>query len=96
MKQVGKRMLCFLLACLVALTPYPDTVRAAGENTVTTVRPSDEDTSREHYFSYTAYEGKYWTNDASEAYIDLGASDERAEECYYEICFEGKIGRAHV
>ncbi len=89
MKQVGKRLLCLLLACMVALSPYPGAVWAAEGNMVTTVRPSDENSSKDHYFSYTAYEGKSWTNNASEAYIDLGASDDRAEECFYEIHFKG-------
>ena len=89
MKQVGKRLLCLLLACMVALSPYPGAVWGAEGNMVTTVRPSDENSSKDHYFSYTAYEGKSWTNNASEAYIDLGASDDRAEECFYEIHFKG-------
>lgn len=89
MKQVGKRMLCLLLAFLVALPLHPGFAQAAGGTIVTTLRPSETNTSQDHYFSYTAYSGKSWTNNADEAYIDLGASDERAEECYYEVHFTG-------
>lgn len=66
-------------------------VKAADDSDmlVTAVQSSLTDSSRKNYFTYTAYEGKSWTNTASESYIDLGASDSRAEECYYEIHFEG-------
>lgn len=40
-------------------------------------------------FLYAAYRGKQWVTGENEAYIDLGASDGRAEECYYEIEFIG-------
>lgn len=53
------------------------------------VKPNAQDTSLKNYFSYTAYSGKGWSVGANESYIDLGESDEKAEECYYEIHFEG-------
>lgn len=40
-------------------------------------------------FQYHAYEGASWTVGEKEAYIDLGASDDKAEQCYYEIPFVG-------
>lgn len=40
-------------------------------------------------FKYVTYEGKNWTVNGSEAYIDLGGNDERAEQCYYEFPFVG-------
>ena len=62
----------------------------SGEVTVEkeTVAP-DMQSGDYNVFRYTAYAGKSWTANASEAYIDLGASDARAEECYYEIPFVG-------
>ncbi len=89
MKQIRRRALCMILAILVAAPWHPGMVRAASGNMVMTVRAADMDPSRENYFSYTAYAGKSWTNNADESYIDLGESDDRAQECYYEVHFKG-------
>lgn len=53
-----------------------------------TITPEKTD-GVQNRFSYTAYSGKSWTSSSSEAYIDLGTSDIRAGECYYEIYFVG-------
>ena len=63
--------------------------RVLTENIVTGLKPSVRDTNKKNYFSYTAYSGKSWSVFDSEAYIDLGASDDKAEQCFYEIHFEG-------
>lgn len=60
----------------------------AVEGEIMTLKPDMTEGSW-NKFSYTAYQGKEWTVLENEAYIDLGSSDERAEECYYEIPFVG-------
>lgn len=92
MKQIMKKLFCILLAVSLLL---PANVLTALAETVTemkTVRvdPGDRNTSADNYFTYAAYSGKEWTvNNGSEAYIDLGTSDSKAEECYYELHFTG-------
>ena len=95
MKQVKTRILSLLLAFLLALPILPEPVQATEEELITTLSSSETDETQEHYFSYTAHSGKEWKNenvadyDYNESYIDLGDSDTRAEECYYEIHFTG-------
>lgn len=92
MKKIGKKLLCMFLALSLL---FPANILTALADSVTemkTVRvdPGEQNTSADNYFSYTAYSGKEWTvNNGSEAYIDLGTSDSRAEECYYELHFTG-------
>ncbi len=63
--------------------------RMPAENIVTGLKPNVRDSNKKNYFSYSAYSGKSWSVFEAEAYIDLGATDNRAEECFYEIHFEG-------
>lgn len=39
-------------------------------------------------FSYESFSGKSWTYNDDEAYIDLGSSNEKAEECFYRVTFK--------
>ncbi len=91
MGNVVKKGICLLLACMLALPLHSLDVHAAdaNEDIVDVLEVTERDAIQNNYFSYTSYFGKDWTVNASEAYIDLGSSDERAGECYYEIHFKG-------
>lgn len=52
------------------------------------IKPNMQNTDY-NSFKFSAYEGKEWTANDKEAYIDLGQNDSKAEECYYEIPFVG-------
>ncbi len=64
-------------------------VRVLVENVVTALKSNVTDAVQKNYFSYTAYSGKTWAVGDAETYIDLGVSDTRAQECFYEVHFEG-------
>ena len=100
MKQIVKKILCGFLALLLALPLNLIGVQAADSlpeerkigraaDEVTALKSGIVDSTQLNYFSYTAYSGKSWTLNANESYIDLGASDAKANECYYEIHFRG-------
>lgn len=88
MKWNGKRLLSLLLAVLLAVSGNPVSAAAAEANEELTILPN-ETAGDVNYFSYTAYSGKSWVPSESEAYIDLGSADNRAQECYYEVTFSG-------
>lgn len=91
-KHLWRRVLCAAFAMILTFTTLPASGLRAEESEnalVETVQSSMIQSSMKNYFKYTAYSGKSWTHNASETYIDLGGSDARAEECFYEIYFEG-------
>ncbi len=88
-KKTAKRWISLFLVCILALPLQFMPVQAAETDEVITLKSSATDSVQLNYFKYTAYEGKEWTLNASESYIDLGESDSRAEECYFEIYFRG-------
>lgn len=91
-KQLWERILCVALSMILTLSALPSfglRAEEAGGMLVETVQSSMQNSAMKNYFKYTAYSGKNWTNNANESYIDLGSSDDRAEECFYEIYFEG-------
>lgn len=92
MKKGITKIICILMAFLLAAPVNLMQVRAkiVVEDVFSKLIPETTDNTKENYFIYTAYAGKSWTNNGNEAYIDLGASDEKAEECFYEIYFTGK------
>lgn len=51
--------------------------------------PAEPDIGRGQLFSYESFSGKSWTYNDDEAYIDLGSSNEKAEECFYRVTFKG-------
>lgn len=59
------------------------------ENTLLSLRANVTDSAKKNYFSYSSYSGKQWAVLDAESYINLGSSGDRAEECFYEIYFEG-------
>ena len=87
MKEMGKRLICLLLSVLLVM-PGNLAYAAGGANEELTIQP-DKTTGSVNCFSYKAYTGAGWAAFEDEAYIDLGASDNRAEECYYEVAFSG-------
>lgn len=78
---------------LAAVTKIDEAVqnleRILVENIISGLKPNITDSGKKNYFRYTAYSGKGWVLSEAEAYIDLGSSDTKAEECYYEVHFEG-------
>lgn len=91
-KQLWRRMICVMISLMLFFTMLPSFGLKAAEaedEIMETIPSSMTNAAMKNYFTYTAYEGKSWTNNPSESYIDLGGSDERAEECFYEIHFEG-------
>ena len=97
LKQKGKRFICIILAVLLLMPLNLQQVFAAeqvlaAESEVSTVKASVTDFAKKNYFSYMSYDAygnNQWTKNEDESYIDLGESNERAEECYYEIHFQG-------
>lgn len=96
MGKTAKKLLCVMMALLLALPFQMITVRAAEADEITTLKANVVDEQSFNYFSYTAYSGKSWTLNADESYVDLGTSDSRAEECYYEIHFRGNGIRVYA
>lgn len=88
-----RKWLSLFLAVILICTGLPLSLMAAGNTEggsqqTTKILPSK--TSGEiNYFSYGSFSGKSWTYNDDEAYIDLGASNEKAEECFYKITFKG-------
>lgn len=97
LKQKGKRFICIILAVLLLMPLNLQQVFAAeqvlaAESEVSTVKASVTDFAKKNYFSYMSYDAygnNQWTKNEDESYIDLGESNGRAEECYYEIHFQG-------
>ncbi|MDU7030633.1 glycoside hydrolase domain-containing protein [uncultured Robinsoniella sp.] len=94
MRFSWKRFFCMLLVFSMVITSdvlpvfAQESTDAAMEVEILTVKPKMTE-GFWNKFSFTSYQGKEWTVSEDEAYIDLGASDERAQECYYEIPFVG-------
>ena len=92
MKKLAKMLVCLILSCILALPQagmIPVWADDSGDMVTDVVKCNVTDTNAKNYFAYTAYSGKNWTILTGESYIDLGTTDARAEECYYEIHFEG-------
>ena len=88
MKRTGKKILGVFMAVLFLVLSGAAAVQAEEPSEVFRIRPDRQEGTR-NYFRYQAYEGKEWVSESGEAYIDLGSSDARAQECYYEVSFEG-------
>lgn len=91
MKKTIKKVFCILLALVLAVPLNLMPVQAAGD-IVETLNPETRDASQMNYFSYVTPTGsnKTWTvNAGSEAYVDLGASDDNANQYYYTVSFYG-------
>lgn len=88
MKRTGKKILGVFMAALFLVLSGAAAVQAEEPSEVFRIRPDRQEGTR-NYFRYQAYEGKEWVSESGEAYIDLGSSDARAQECYYEVSFEG-------
>ena len=71
-KKTAKRWISLFLVCILALPLQFMPVQAAETDEVITLKSSATDSVQLNYFKYTAYEGKEWTLNASESYIDLG------------------------
>lgn len=89
MRKLAKRGFCILLALILALPLNLMSVLAAETSETETIKSNVTDSAQLNYFQYTAYSGKSWTLNADESYIDLGSSDSRANECFYEVHFRG-------
>ena len=92
MRKAAKKLICMMLALMLAVPAGLQQIRAEMivEDVTVTLTPDVAAESEENHFKYTAYSGKSWTNNNNEAYIDLGKADAKAEECFYEIHFTGK------
>lgn len=93
MKKVAKKIICIMLAFILAVPVNLMQVRAEmiTEDVIFTLTPDVVTETEENYFKYTSYsDGPNWAKFNTEAYIDLGSGDARAEECFYEIYFTGK------
>ena len=93
MEKKKKKWLSLFLAVILAFTSLPVSLMAAGNaksQTQETTKILPGKTSGEiNYFSYESCSGKSWTYNDDEAYIDLGSSNEKAEECFYKVMFTG-------
>ena len=87
MKGMKKWVFLFLI-CILGCLFHELPVKAA-ESEAVELKANVEDATQKNYFVYSAYSGKDWVRSESEAYIDLGGSDSKAEECFYEIHFSG-------
>ena len=78
---------------ILAFAGLPVSLMAAGNaksQTQETTKILPSQTSGEiNCFSYESFSGKSWTYNDDEAYIDLGSSNEKAEECFYRVTFKG-------
>ena len=93
MEKKKKKWLSLFLAVILAFTGLPVSLMAAGNaksQTQETTKILPSQTSGEiNCFSYESFSGKSWTYNDDEAYIDLGSSNEKAEECFYRVTFKG-------
>ena len=93
MEKKKKKWLSLFLAVILAFTGLPVSLMAAGNaksQTQETTKILPSQTSGEiNCFSYESFSGKSWTYNDDEAYIDLGSSNEKAEECFYRVTFTG-------
>lgn len=92
-KKKKRKWFSLFLAVILAFTSLPVSLMAAGNaksQTQETTKILPGKTSGEiNYFSYESCSGKSWTYNDDEAYIDLGSSNEKAEECFYKVMFTG-------
>lgn len=93
MEKKKRKWLSLFLAVILAFTGLPVSLMAAGNaksQTQETTKILPSRTSGEiNCFSYESFSGKSWTYNDDEAYIDLGSSNEKAEECFYRVTFTG-------
>lgn len=93
MEKKKRKWFSLFLAVILAFTSLPVSLMAAGNaksQTQETTKILPGKTSGEiNYFSYESCSGKSWTYNDDEAYIDLGSSNEKAEECFYKVMFTG-------
>lgn len=93
MEKKKKKWLSLFLAVVLAFAGLPVSLMAAGNaksQTQETTKILPSQTSGEiNCFSYESFSGKSWTYNDDEAYIDLGSSNEKAEECFYRVTFKG-------
>lgn len=93
MEKKKKKWLSLFLAVILAFAGLPVSLMAAGNaksQTQETTKILPSQTSGEiNCFSYESFSGKSWTYNDDEAYIDLGSSNEKAEECFYRVTFKG-------
>lgn len=85
----GNRCIGLVMALSMLFSVFTQNVQAESSDTVTTVKPNVTSSDEQNYFTYTAHSGSQWNVFDSEAYIDLGDTDEQASECYYEFTFYG-------
>ena len=93
MEKKKKKWLSLFLAVILAFTGLPASLMAAGNaksqtQETTKILPS-QTSGGVNCFSYESFSGKSWTYNDDEAYIDLGSSNEKAEECFYRVTFKG-------
>ena len=67
MGKTAKKLLCVMMALLLALPFQMITVRAAEADEITTLKANVVDEQSFNYFSYTANTGKTRTRNAEEA-----------------------------
>lgn len=93
MEKKKRKWFSLFLAVILAFISLPVSLMAAGNaksQTQETTKILPGKTSGEiNYFSYESCSGKSWTYNDDEAYIDLGSSNEKAEECFYKVMFTG-------
>ena len=93
MEKKKRKWFSLFLAVILAFTSLPVSLMAAGNaksQTQETTKILPGKTSGEiNYFSYESCSGKSWTYNDDEAYIDLGSSNEKAEECFCKVMFTG-------
>ena len=93
MEKKKRKWFSLFLAVILAFTSLPVSLMAVGNaksQTQETTKILPGKTSGEiNYFSYESCSGKSWTYNDDEAYIDLGSSNEKAEECFYKVMFTG-------
>lgn len=93
MEKKKRKWLSLFLALILAFTSLPVSLMAAGnaegEMQQTTKILPGRTAGEINYFTYESFSGKSWTYSDDEAYIDLGSSNEKAEECYYKVTFTG-------
>ena len=93
MEKKKRKWLSLFLAVILAFTGLPVSLMAAGNaksqtQETTKILPS-QTSGGVNCFSYESFSGKSWTYNDDEAYIDLGSSNEKAEECFYRVTFTG-------
>lgn len=92
-KMEKKKEMAFAVSCrdpgIYRSAGITDGSRKCKSQTQETTKILPSQTSGEiNCFSYESFSGKSWTYNDDEAYIDLGSSNEKAEECFYRVTFK--------